>query len=99
MDSEECTQSPRAAVIPGRADRREPGIHNHRLWLWIPRPPLSPGIRNDSGFKLRRAAARAEAAAINFIRTDVRIPDLYKIRVTSQITKRPGATPPNVRPC
>ena len=29
-----------AAVIPGRAERREPGIYNHRPWLWIPGPPL-----------------------------------------------------------
>jgi hypothetical protein len=39
-------------VIPGRAERREPGIHNPRstgmgverlsrdLWLWIPGAPL-----------------------------------------------------------
>jgi hypothetical protein len=30
------TFSARSAVIPGRADRREPGIHIHRRWLWIP---------------------------------------------------------------
>jgi hypothetical protein len=35
------------AVIPGRADRREPGIHNPRPWLWISGAlaPLAP--RND----------------------------------------------------
>jgi hypothetical protein len=33
-------------VIPGRAARREPGIHNPRLWLWIPGPALTrrPGM-------------------------------------------------------
>jgi len=33
-------------VIPGRAVRREPGIHKPRLWLWIPGPALTrrPGM-------------------------------------------------------
>jgi hypothetical protein len=30
-----------SGVIPGRAERREPGIHVlGRLWLWIPGSPL-----------------------------------------------------------
>ena len=33
--------SPRALVIPGRAGRREPGIHSpRRWWLWIADSPL-----------------------------------------------------------
>jgi hypothetical protein len=23
-------------VIPGRRASGEPGIHNHRMWIWIP---------------------------------------------------------------
>jgi hypothetical protein len=30
---------------------REPGIHNHRLWLWIPGSLAPLGTRNDSGGK------------------------------------------------
>src|SRR5262249_57036084 len=36
------------AVIPGRAGRREPGIHNHGQWLWIPGSLATLGPRNDS---------------------------------------------------
>src|SRR5260370_10506888 len=34
-------------VIPGRAERREPGIHNRRPWLWIPGSLAALGPRND----------------------------------------------------
>src|SRR5882724_1326244 len=32
---------PLSFVIPGCAVRRRPGIHIHRLWLWIPGSPRS----------------------------------------------------------
>src|SRR5260370_37685585 len=34
-------------VIPGRAERREPGIHNRRPWLSIPGSLAALGPRND----------------------------------------------------
>jgi hypothetical protein len=39
----------RSGVIPGRAERREPGIHNLRPWLWIPGSLAALGPRNDGG--------------------------------------------------
>src|SRR5260370_42344023 len=36
-------------VIPGRAERREPGIPTHGQWVWISAPapiPAPPGLRN-----------------------------------------------------
>ena len=41
--------SNRPGVIPGRAERREPGIHSHRLWLWIPGALATLAPRNDDG--------------------------------------------------
>ena len=39
-------------VIPGRAARREPGIHNPRLWLWI----RTSSLRSGSGMTAENAS-------------------------------------------
>ena len=48
-----CGRPPQV-VIPGRAVRREPGIHKPRLWLWIPGPALTrrPGMTMERAERL-----------------------------------------------
>ena len=49
-----------SAVIPGRRASVEPGIHNPRLWLWIPGLRLSahPGMTAERVRSSRRCAHR-----------------------------------------
>ena len=44
-----------SAVLPGRRASGEPGIHSHRLWLWIPglRLAAHPGMTTE---RMRRVA-------------------------------------------
>ena len=51
-----------STVIPGRAERREPGIHNPKRWLWIPGSLATLGPRNDSG-EVGRVGMTADRAA------------------------------------
>src|SRR5215470_4879550 len=67
-----------SAVIPGRRASVEPGIHIHRLWLWIPGLRLSahPGMtverdvrtplrsQDDSRVLLRRLFGFAEIRTV-----------------------------------
>src|SRR3954463_10712400 len=48
-----------AAVIPGCASWRRPGIHNPRSWLWIPGSLASLAPRND-GDTLRSGASAVD---------------------------------------
>jgi hypothetical protein len=38
-----------SAVIPGRRESGEPGIHTHRQWLWIPGSLAEPVIGPAEG--------------------------------------------------
>jgi hypothetical protein len=44
-----------SAVIPGRRASVEPGIHSHRLWLWIPglRLAAHPGMTAERDVCMR----------------------------------------------
>jgi hypothetical protein len=48
-DKEAALTTIHSAVIPGRRASGEPGIHNPRLWLWIPGLRLSAHPGNDGG--------------------------------------------------
>src|SRR5712691_12245679 len=48
-----CRSNPETFSVAENYDavkvRREPGIHSHRLWLWIPGSLATLGPRNDDG--------------------------------------------------
>jgi hypothetical protein len=52
------------AVIPGRA-KREPGIHNRDLGLWIPGPrqEAHPGMTRELNEEYRHSGARQRIRA------------------------------------